>query len=106
MGLFDFLQHRDINEEVARCRAMPGAVLLDVRAPEEYAQGHIPGSVNLPLAAVAEAKHRFADRTTPLFVYCLSGGRSRTAVAALEQMGFTNVVDMGGISAYRGAVER
>ena len=106
MGLFDFLQHRDINEEAERYRATAGAVMLDVRAPEEYAQGHIPGSVNLPLAAIAEAKRRFPDQSTPLFVYCLSGARSRSAVAALEQMGFTNVVNMGGISAYRGAVER
>ena len=106
MSTFNFRRDPDLNRGLQEFRDTPGAVLLDVRAPEEYAQGHIPGSVNLPLAAVAEAKHRFADRTTPLFVYCLSGGRSRSAVAALEQMGFTNVVNMGGISAYRGAVER
>ncbi len=106
MGLFDILQHRDINDGLERLRETPGAVLLDVRGPEEYARGHIPGSVNLELASIAEAKRLFADRGTPLFVYCLSGGRSRSAAAALKRMGFANVTDLGGISAYRGALER
>ena len=63
--------------------ATPGAVVLDVREPQEYAQGHVPGSVNLPLGQVASIS---LPRQTPLFVYCLSGARSRQACAELRQL--------------------
>lgn len=96
----------DINEGVEDFRATQGAVLLDVRNPEEYAAGHIPGSVNLPLPAIAEASERIADKSTPLFVYCLSGGRSSSAVSALEKMGYTNLTNIGGIRAWRGEIEK
>ncbi len=106
MKLFDRFAKRDIQTELLRFHQTPGALLLDVRSPEEYAQGHIPGSVNLPLAAIADARERIPNKDTPLFVYCLSGARSRAAASALASMGFTGVVDMGGMAAYRGAVER
>ena len=105
MKLFDRFAKRDIQTELSRFHQTPGALLLDVRSPEEYAQGHIPGSVNLPLAVIHTARE-LAGYETPLFVYCLSGGRSRAAASALASMGFTGVVDMGGMAAYRGAVER
>ena len=49
MGFFDFLHGADINEGVELFRSTPGALLLDVRTAQEYAGGHIPGSVNIPL---------------------------------------------------------
>ena len=53
MGLLDLMKPRDIGEGVKTCKATAGAVLLDVRETDEYAAGHIPGSVNLPLPAIA-----------------------------------------------------
>ena len=106
MGLFDFLRSPDINEEARTCAETPGAILLDVREPDEYAAGHIPGSVNLPLSAIGTADEHIPDPDTPLFLYCLSGSRSMRAAAALEQMGYTNARSIGGIRAYRGALER
>lgn len=99
MGLFDFLKSTDINEGVKNCAATPGAVLLDVRNPDEYAAGHIPGSINLPLPMIAEAAKRIPDKSAPLFVYCLTGGRSRSAVSALRAMGYAKPVNIGGIRA-------
>ena len=52
MGFFDFLKGPDINQGVAEWNATPGAVLLDVRTPQEYREGHIPNSVNLPLQSL------------------------------------------------------
>ncbi|MBE6908928.1 MAG: rhodanese-like domain-containing protein [Ruminococcaceae bacterium] len=106
MGLLNFLKSPDINEGVEDFRATQGAVLLDVRNPDEYAAGHVPGSVNLPLPMIAEAAERVPDKSTPLFVYCLSGGRSSSAISALEAMGYTNLTNIGGIRAWRGEIEK
>ena len=96
----------DINVGVERFRATPGAVLLDVRSEDEYGQGHIPGSVNFPLADIDAVEGEVEDYATPLFVCCLSGNRSCQAVAALEEMGYADVTDIGGIDRYRGERER
>lgn len=98
-----FWKRSDINDGVADCCATPGAVLLDVREAEEFAAGHIPGAVNLPLSRIASAD---VDKSTPLFVYCLRGSRSLRAVAALRSMGYADVRSIGGITAYRGELAR
>lgn len=105
MGFFHFLRGPDINQGAAECRATPGAVLLDVRTPREYREGHIPNSVNLPLQDLSGGRPVPAGKATPLFVYCHSGARSRQAVTLLEQMGYTRVNNIGGIAAYKGKVE-
>jgi len=106
MGFFDFLKGPDINQGVKEYADTPGAVLLDVRTPQEYREGHIPGSKNVPLQAIDKVGSVTDNRDTPLFVYCYSGARSRQAVGALQRMGYTNVKNLGGISAYGGKVER
>ena len=106
MGFFDFLKQPDVNKGVNDYRNAPGAVLLDVRTPQEYSEGHIPGSKNVPLQALDKVRSVVENKDTELFVYCYSGARSRQAAAALGQMGYTNVQDIGGIAAYHGKVER
>ncbi len=80
--------------------------LLDVRTPEEYAGGSIPGSINLPLNQIAQAPKMVADKDARLFVYCRSGARSRNASEALAAMGYTNVTNIGGIIEWPGSLER
>ena len=106
MGFFNFLKDPDINQGVKEYRATDGAVLLDVRTPDEYRQGHIPGSKNVPLQSIDRVNAVVENKGTPIFVHCLSGARSRQAAAILKQMGYTNVKNIGGISAYAGKVER
>lgn len=89
----------DINEGVALCEATPQAVLLDVRTALEYRMGHIPNSRNVPLQKLSRLEEQVS---TPLFVYCLAGTRSRQAVLMLQGMGYEQVTDLGGISAYSG----
>ena len=103
MGLFDFMKRPDMGQELERFARTPGAILLDVRTEEEYAGGHIPGSRNVPLGTLGRAELP-ADPETPLFVYCLSGARSRQAAAILRRMGYSHVTDLGGISNYHGKV--
>ncbi len=106
MRFFDFLRSPDINQGVTEWSNTPGAVLLDVRTRQEYQEGHIPGSKNVPLPMINKIAGVVQDKDTPLYVHCLSGARSRQAVAYLGQMGYTNIKNIGGISAYRGKVEK
>lgn len=105
MGFFDFLRGPDINQGVAEWGATPGGVLLDVRTPQEYREGHIPNSVNLPLETLGGGSPVPAGKDAPLFVYCYSGARSRQAVGLLGRMGYANAKNIGGIAAYKGKVE-
>lgn len=102
MGLFNLFHGADINAGVAECKTTGGAVLLDVRTEEEYRNGHIDGSVNLPLDRISSIEEIVKDKNTPLYVHCLSGGRSGRAVSRLKQMGYTNAKNIGGISGYHG----
>ena len=105
MSFFDFFRQPDINQGVTDFRNTPGAVLLDVRSPQEYREGHIPGSQNIPLQTIDKVRTVAENKDTPLYVYCRSGGRSSQAVQLLRQMGYRNVTNIGGIAAYRGKVE-
>ena len=95
-----------IDDGVAEFRATPGALLVDVRNPDEYSAGHIPGSLNIPLAVLPARYNELGSFDTPLFVHCLSGGRSAQAASYLKSVGYTHVKNIGGIKAYTGAVEK
>ena len=71
-----------------------GAFLVDVRTPGEFAQGHVKGSVNIPLDTVASQLPKFKNKKN-IVVFCRSGGRSSQAKSILNQKGFTNVVNGG-----------
>ena len=103
--MFGFFKRADINAGVEQYRSTSGAVLLDVRTAEEYAGGHIPGSVNVPLGKL-EGVDQTAKKDTPLFVYCYSGARSASAAAELEGNGYESVRNIGGIAGWRGPVEK
>ena len=106
MGFFDFLKQPDINKGVADFHNTKGAILVDVRTPQEYREGHIPGSTNVPLQTIDKISSVVDNKNIPLFVYCYSGGRSRQAASMLQHMGYGNVQNIGGIAAYQGKVER
>ena len=106
IGFFDFLKQPDINKGVIDFHNTDGAVLLDVRTPQEYLDGHIPGSRNVSLQQLDKISAVTDNKDVPLFVYCHSGGRSRQATALLRHMGYTDVRNIGGITAYSGKVER
>ena len=106
MGFFDFLRQPDVNQGVNDYKNSTGAVLLDVRTPQEYSEGHIPGSKTVPLQSLDKIRSIVENKDTELFVYCYSGARSRQAAMILGQMGYTKINNIGGISSYRGKVER
>ena len=106
MGFFDFFKQPDINQGIKDYQKTDDAVLLDVRTPQEYREGHIPGSKNVPLQTIDKVTSVAENKDTALYVYCHSGARSRQAANYLQHMGYTNVTDIGGIAAYSGRVER
>lgn len=77
----------------------PGAVLVDVRRPDEFAQGHLPGAVNIEVTAPDFAQRVAAlDNTKPTYVYCRSGARSAKAAEQLTKNGFAQVSNLlGGV---------
>lgn len=83
----------------------PDAVLLDVRTPEEFAAGHLENAQNANINDNSfAAKTAALDKSKPVYVYCLSGGRSATAANFLREKGFKTVVDLqGGIMKWRAA---
>jgi rhodanese-related sulfurtransferase len=101
-------QIKEISAAELKAGALDGRVVIDVREPEEFAGGHIPGAVNQPrgtleftvmrhpvLAALAEQNPaRVAD--TQIILYCRSGTRSALAAQTLEKMGFNNVYSLRG----------
>ena len=106
MSIFDFFKQPDINKGLKEYAEKENAVLLDVRTPQEYREGHIPGSKNVPLQTLDKVRSVVENKDAELFVYCYSGARSRQATAMLQHMGYTNVTNIGGIAAYQGKVER
>ena len=105
MGFFNFFKQPDINQGVNEFNQREDAILLDVRTPQEYRDGFIPGSKNVPLQAIDKVAELVENKDTALYVYCHSGARSRQAAGILEYLGYSNVTDIGGIAAYRGKVE-
>jgi len=105
VGFFHFFRQPDINQGVKEYQTVPGAVLLDVRTPQEYREGHIPGSRNVPLQTIDKVAAVVDNKDKALFVYCYSGARSSQAAGMLQRMGYSNVTNIGGIAAYGGEVE-
>ncbi len=106
MGFFDFLRTPSIQQGVEEQAAQKGSVLVDVRMPEEYQAGHIPGSKNIPLPSIDKIREVADNQDTPLYVYCYSGARSQQAVRVLQRMGYRNAKNIGGIAAWHGKVEQ
>lgn len=80
-------------------------VIVDVRRADEYAGGHIPGAINIANESITDKEPaELADKDQLIYVYCRSGRRSRDAASKLTAMGYTNIVDCGGIMDWTGDV--
>ena len=82
-------------------------IILDVRRPDEFAEGHIPGAINIPNETIGtEELKKLPDKAQLILVYCRSGRRSKEAAEKLVKLGYTNVVEFGGILDWKGELER
>ena len=82
-------------------------LIVDVRRADEFAEGHIPGAINIANEDIASTEPaELPDKDQVIYVYCRSGNRSKQASAKLAAMGYTNIVEFGGILDWTGEVEK
>ena len=99
--------YRQISQEEAQriLNEETGFLLLDVRTAEEYAEGHIPGAINVPNETIGDGDiPALPDREQRILVYCRSGRRSKEAAGKLAAMGYTQVLEFGGIQTWTGEI--
>ena len=80
-------------------------IILDVREQDEYDAGHIPGAILIPYTQIEEkANEMLPDKEQLIMVYCRSGRRSKEASEKLVKLGYTNIVEFGGILDWMGEI--
>lgn len=81
-------------------------IILDVRTPDEYKDRHIKGAINIPNETIGDKEpESLPDKNQLILVYCRSGNRSKQASKKLAEMGYTNIVEFGGINTWSGETE-
>lgn len=95
---FLLMKRGDVSSAEARKLVRAGARLVDVRTPREFAAGHIPGAINLPVQQLDKRMSELEPRGGALVLYCRSGHRSGNAARILKSAGFTAVHDLGPMS--------
>ena len=89
-------------EAKALMESREGYVILDVRTPEEFAEGHIEGAILIPDYEIGEkAEGILTDKDQLILVYCRSGRRSKNAANELATLGYTNIKEFGGINDWK-----
>ena len=95
------VSYRQINmdEAITMMEEESSYIILDVRTPEEFADKHIPGAINIPNETIStEEIPELPDKDQLILVYCRSGNRSKQASEKLAALGYTNIVEFGGIN--------
>ena len=96
-----------MNEAVKMMKDEKNYIILDARRPDEFAEGHIPGAINVPNEEIGSAEiAELPDKSQLILVYCRSGRRSKEASEKLVGIGYTNIVEFGGIQDYEGEIEK
>ena len=92
-----------MDEAVTMMAQESGYIILDVRRPDEFAAGHIPNAINVANETIGTAEiPELPDKDQLIMVYCRSGRRSKEASEKLVKLGYTNIVEFGGILDWKG----
>ena len=95
-----------MDEAVNMMAQETGYIILDVRRPDEFAAGHIPNAINVPNETIGTVEiPELPDKDQLIMVYCRSGRRSKEASEKLIKLGYTNIVEFGGILDWKGEIE-
>jgi rhodanese-related sulfurtransferase len=94
-----------MDEAIDIMNQQTGYIILDVRRVDEFASGHIPGAINIPNESIGTNEiPQLPDKNQMILVYCRSGRRSKEASQKLANLGYTNIVEFGGILDWPGDV--
>ena len=92
-----------MDEAITVMKESHGYIILDVRTPAEFAEKHIPGAINIPNETIGTDEiPELPDKDQLILVYCRSGNRSKQASEKLVALGYTNIVEFGGINDWPG----
>lgn len=94
--LYRSLDNREISYKKLKeiIKNNPKAILLDVRSKQEYNEGHLDGSINIPLYDLEKQIEKLPDKQSTIIIYCRSGHRSRQAKEKLERLGYENIYNL------------
>ena len=96
-----------MSEAVKMMETEKNYIILDVRRADEFAEGHIPGAINVANESIGTAEiPELLDKSQLILVYCRSGRRSKEASEKLVKLGYTNIVEFGGILDWKGEIEK
>ena len=94
-----------MDEAVTMMAQKTGYIILDVRRPDEFAAGHISNAINVPNETIGTAEiSELPNKNQLIMVYCRSGRRSKEASEKLVKLGYTNIVEFGGILDWKGEI--
>ena len=94
-----------MDEAVTMMAQETGYIILDVRRPDEFAAGHIPNAINVPNESIGTDEiPELPNKDQLIMVYCRSGRRSKEASEKLVKLGYTNIVEFGGILDWKGEI--
>ena len=94
-----------MDEAVTMMAEETGYIILDVRRPDEFAAGHIPNAINVANESIGTNEiAELPDKDQLIMVYCRSGRRSKEAAEKLAKLGYTNIVEFGGILDWKGEI--
>lgn len=92
-----------MDQAVVMMEKESGYIILDVRRPDEFVAGHIPGAINVPNESIGKDEiAELPNKGQLILVYCRSGRRSKEAAEKLVKLGYTNIVEFGGMLDWKG----
>jgi len=101
------IQYVSMDEITTIMQENTNYIILDVRTIEEYNEGHIPNAICIPNETIDETvTKQLPNKDQLILIYCRSGNRSKQAALKLQQLGYTNLVEFGGIIDWDGEIER
>ena len=105
MGQINLSGRHEINQKLEEYKRLKDCYLIDVREEDEFAEGRIPGAINVPLSDPERIYEAVPKKTSLVYVYCQSGARARRGLKYFQKMGYQRVQAIGGIRAYKGEKE-
>lgn len=101
------VQHVSMDEIIQIMEKNQNYIILDVRTKDEFNDGHIPSAICIPNESIdSNIVNKLPDKEQLILIYCRSGNRSKQAAEKLEKLGYTNLIEFGGIIDWNGEIEK